>query len=231
MTLILKLIVAGMVLMAMLAVGYWWGKTQSQSDTAHTDSPPDNKERKVLYYRNPMGLADTSPVPKKDPMGMDYLPVYAGEETPPEQNAITISTEKVQKLGVRTEAAALRELIRTVRAVATVQPDERTQYEVVTKFEGWIHRLYVNATGQTVRKGDVLMDIYSPELITAQQEYLIATRGLQAVADADKQTREAMQRLVASALQKLRNWDIAETEIRRLQRSGEVQQYLALRAK
>jgi len=231
MTLILKLIVAGMMLIAMLAVGYWWGKTQSQSDTAHTDSPPDSKERKVLYYRNPMGLPDTSPVPKKDPMGMDYLPVYAGEEPPQEQNAITISTEKVQKLGVRTEAAALRELIRTVRAVATIQPDERSQYEVVTKFEGWIHRLHVNATGQTVRKGDALMEIYSPELITAQQEYLIAARGLQAVADADAQTRAAMQRLVASALQKLRNWDIAEAELRRLQHSGEVQQYLALRAK
>lgn len=231
MTLILKLIVAGMMLMTMLAVGYWWGKTQSQSDTAYTAPLPDSKERKVLYYRNPMGLPDTSPVPKKDPMGMDYLPVYAGEEPPAEKNVVTISTEKVQKLGVRTEAAALRELIRTVRAVATIQPDERSQYEVVTKFEGWIHRLHVNATGQTVRKGDALMDIYSPELITAQQEYLIAARGLQAVADADAQTRAAMQRLVASALQKLRNWDIAETEIRRLQHSGEVQQYLALRAK
>ena len=225
------MIKAGIAVTALLAAGYWWGKTQSRTDTATISVQTDSKEKKVLYYRNPMGLPDTSPVPKKDPMGMDYLPVYEGDEPSVEQNAVTISTEKVQKLGVRTEAAMLRELVRTVRAVATIQTDERTQYTAVTKFEGWIHRLYVNATGQTVKKGDALMDVYSPELLTAQQEYLIAARGLQAVAAADAETRAAMQRLVASALQKLRNWDIAEAELRRLQQSGEVQQYMTLRAK
>jgi Cu(I)/Ag(I) efflux system membrane fusion protein len=164
-------------------------------------------------------------------MGMDYLPVYDGSESPSDQNAVTISTEKVQKLGVRTEAAILRELIRTVRAVATVQIDERTQYTVVTKFEGWIHRLYVNTTGQSVKKGDALMDVYSPELIAVQQEYLIAVRGLQSVADSNADVRAAMQRLIAGALQKLRNWDIAEAELRRLQQTGEVHQYMTLRAK
>lgn len=231
MQMIIKLIIAGIAVTALLAAGYWWGKTQSRIDTATISVQTDSKEKKVLYYRNPMGLPDTSPVPKKDPMGMDYLPVYEGDEPSVEQNAVTISTEKVQKLGVRTEAAMLRELVRTVRAVATIQTDERTQYTAVTKFEGWIHRLYVNATGQTVKKGDALMDVYSPELLTAQQEYLIAARGLQAVAAADAETRAATQRLVASALQKLRNWDIAEAELRCLQQSGEVQQYMTLRAK
>ena len=125
----------------------------------------------------------------------------------------------------------MRELIRTVRAVATVQIDERKQYTVATKFEGWIHRLYVNTTGQAVKKGDALMDIYSPELITAQQEYLIAVRGLQSVANSNPDVRAAMQRLIAGALQKLRNWDIAEAELRRLQQTSEVQQYMTLRAK
>lgn len=231
MQMIIKLIIAGIAVTALLTAGYWWGKTQSRIDTATISVQTDSKEKKVLYYRNPMGLPDTSPVPKKDPMGMDYLPVYEGDEPSMEQNAVTISTEKVQKLGVRTEAAMLRELVRTVRAVATIQTDERTQYTAVTKFEGWIHRLYVDATGQTVKKGDALMDVYSPELLTAQQEYLIATRGLQAVAAADAETRAAMQRLVAGALQKLRNWDIAETELRRLQQSEQVQRYMTLRAK
>lgn len=225
-----KLFIAGIVLIVTLAGGYWWGKTQSQADVEATLLQAANGEKKILYYRNPMGLPDTSPVPKKDPMGMDYLPVYDGDEPPPDQNVVTLSTEKVQKLGVRTETAMLRELIRTVRAVATVQTDERKQYTVVTKFEGWIHRLYVNTTGQTVKKGDALMDVYSPELITAQQEYLIAMRGLQSITDSDVDVRAAMQRLVNSALQKLRNWDIAETELQRLQRSGKVQQYLTLRA-
>ena len=231
MQMIIKLIIAGIAVTALLAAGYWWGKTQSRIDTATISVQTDSKEKKVLYYRNPMGLPDTSPVPKKDPMGMDYLPVYEGDEPSVEQNAVTISTEKVQKLGVRTEAAMLRELVRTVRAVATIQTDERTQHTVVTKFEGWIHRLYVNATGQAVNKGDALMDVYSPELLTAQQEYLIAARGLQAIAAADAETRAAMQRLVAAAMQKLCNWDIAEAELRRLQQSGEVQQYMTLRAK
>lgn len=230
---IIKPIIAGAALIATLATGYWWGHTQSQTATEVASSEAINGEKKILYYRNPMGLPDTSPVPKKDPMGMDYLPVYEGEgnEPPSDQAIVTISTEKVQKLGVRTEAAMLRELMRTVRAVATIQSDERKQYTVVTKFEGWIHRLYVNTTGQTVKKGDALMDVYSPELITAQQEYLIAVRGLQAVADGDADMRVTMQRLVAGALQKLRNWDIAEGELRRLQQTGAIQQYMTLRSK
>ncbi len=229
---IVKLMIVGVAMVIALLTGYWWGNTQSQTATrAALSEETANGEKKILYYRNPMGLPDTSPVPKKDPMGMDYLPVYAGDEPPSDQNVVTLSTEKVQKLGVRTEAAVLRELMRTVRAVATIQSDERKQYTVVTKFEGWIHRLYVNTTGQAVKKGDALMDVYSPELITAQQEYLIAVRGLQAVADGDADMRAAMQRLVASALQKLRNWDIAEAELRRLQQTGEVQQYMTLRSK
>jgi Cu(I)/Ag(I) efflux system membrane fusion protein len=227
---IIKLIIVGIALSAMLVAGYWWGKTQPETGVEVTSSPAINGEKKILYYRNPMGLPDISPIPKKDPMGMDYLPVYDGDKPPADQAIVALGIEKVQKLGVRTEAAMQRELIRTVRAVATVQVDESKQYTVVTKFEGWIHRLYVNTTGQAVKKGDALMDVYSPELITAQQEYLIAVRGLQAVANSDSETRAAMQRLVASALQKLRNWDIAEAELQRLQRTGDVRQHLTLRA-
>lgn len=229
---IVKLIMFGVAITTVLFAGYWWGNTQSHALNAITATEgATSTEKKILYYRNPMGLPDTSPVPKKDAMGMDYLPVFKGEESPSDQTVVKISTEKVQKLGVRTEAAALRKLVRTVRAVATVQADERKQFTIVTKFEGWIHRLYVNTTGQTLKKGDALMDVYSPELITAQQEYLIARKGLQAVANSDPDAQAAMQRLVTSALQKLRNWDIAETELQRLQQTGEAQQYMTLRSK
>lgn len=228
---IIKLSIVGIVVTVALFAGYRWGSMQSQSSAGAAISETASTERKILYYRNPMGLPDTSPVPKRDAMGMDYLPVYEGEEPPSNQTVIKISTEKVQRLGVRTEVIALRELMRTVRAVATVQADERRQYTLVTRFEGWIHRLYVNTTGQVVKKGDALMDVYSPDLITAQQEYLIAIRGLQSVAGSDPDVRAAMQRLVESALQRLRNWDIAETELQRLQHQGQVQQYMTLRAK
>ncbi len=228
---ITKLSIVGIVVTVALFAGYRWGSMQSQSSIGATTSETASTGKKILYYRNPMGLPDTSPVPKRDAMGMDYLPVYEGEESPSDQVIVKISTEKIQKLGVRTETATLRELTRTIRAVATIQADERKLYTLVTKFEGWVQRLYINTTGQVVKKGDALMDVYSPDLITAQQEYLIAVRGLQSTADSDSDVRASMQRLVTSALQKLRNWDIAETELQRLQQTGEVRQYMTLRSK
>ncbi|MCO6427066.1 efflux RND transporter periplasmic adaptor subunit [Nitrosomonas communis] len=226
---IIKLIIAVALIIAALAAGYWWGSIQSEiivADSSITTTP----KGKILYYRNPMGLPDTSPVPKKDPMRMDYLPVYEGEEPPADSTVIKISTEKIQKLGVRTETAALRELIRTVRAVATIQANERLLYTVTPKFEGWIQRLYVNAPGQTVKKGDALMDVYSPNLIAAQHEYLIAMKGMQMVARGNQDARADMQRLVESALQRLRNWDISDIELQRLQREGTAKQHITLRS-
>ncbi|MDE2366676.1 MAG: efflux RND transporter periplasmic adaptor subunit, partial [Betaproteobacteria bacterium] len=219
---------------AALAAGYWWGSAKPLASVARTTEPPGapesaGKKGKVLYYRNPMGHPDTSPVPKKDSMGMDYLPVYEGEE-PPGGAVVTIGTEKIQKLGVRTEVAVLRELTRTVRAVATVQADERRLHTVAPRFEGWIQRLYVNTTGQMVRKGEALMDVYSPELITAQHEYLIARRGMQSVEGSGPEVRAGMQRLSENALQRLRNWDIAEAELQILQQEGKIRQYLTLRS-
>ena len=227
---IAKLMVVAALVAAALAAGYWWGNAKSVTSAADSLGAV-TPERKILYYRNPMGQSDTSPVPKKDPMGMDYLPVYDGEESASGDPVVKISVEKIQKLGVRTEAAALRELTRTVRAVATVQANERRLYTVTPKFEGWIQQLYVDTTGQAVKKGDALMDVYSPELITAQQEYLIATRGVQMVADGSPDVRAEMQRLVESALQRLRNWDISEIELQRLQREGKVRQYITFRSK
>ena len=226
-TAILLIVVA----VAASVAGYWWGTGRStQSSAASPEQAKSQAARKILYYRNPMGLPDTSPVPKKDSMGMDYTPVYEGEEPASDGSVVKISVEKVQKLGVRTEAAALRELIRTVRAVSTVQADERRLHTVAPRFEGWIERLYVNTTGQAVTKGDALMDVYSPELITAQQEYLIAWQGVQAVAGGSPDVRAGMQRLVDSALQRLRNWDISEAELLHLQKEGKARQYVTLRS-
>ena len=226
-TAILLIVVA----VAASVAGFWWGTGKStQTSAARPEQAKSQAARKILYYRNPMGLPDTSPAPKKDSMGMDYTPVYEGEEPASDGSVVKISVEKVQKLGVRTEAAALRELIRTVRAVSTVQADERRLHTVAPRFEGWIERLYVNTTGQAVRRGDALMDVYSPELIAAQQEYLIAWQGVQAVAGGSPDVRAGMQRLVDSALQRLRNWDISEAELLHLQKEGKARQYVTLRS-
>ena len=192
--------------------------------------PAGKSTGKILYYRNPMGLPDKSPVPKKDPMGMDYAPVYEGEESATGAPVVKISVDKVQKLGVRTQPAALRELTRTVRAMGIVQANERALYTVAPKFEGWIQKLHVNTTGQAVRKGQPLMEIYSPDLMTAQQEYLIAVKGMQSIKDGSPEVQASMHQLMESALQRLRNWDISEVELKQLQLEGKTRQYVTLRS-
>jgi Cu(I)/Ag(I) efflux system membrane fusion protein len=188
--------------------------------------PPASKG-KILYYRNPMGLPDTSPTPKKDPMGMDYIPIYEGED---DGSTVKVSLDKVQRLGVRTEPAALRELHRTVRAVGTIQVDERRQAVVTTKFEGFIEKLHVNATGQVVRGGEPLLDFYAPELVAAQQEYLLAWHSLHDMAGASADVRSAAQQIANAALQRLRNWDISDDQVKHLQRSGTFTRTLSLRS-
>lgn len=130
----------------------------------------DGKGR-ILYYRNPMGLPDVSYEPKKDSMGMDYIPVYENEAQE-DGNVVKISLDKVQKLGVRTEAAALRPLTRAIRATGTVQPDESRQVIVSARFDGWVQRLKVDKTGTMVERGQTMLELVSPELQLAQQEYI-----------------------------------------------------------
>ena len=186
-------------------------------------------ERKILYYRNPMGLPDTSPKPKKDSMGMAYLPVYA-DAAGDDAGTVTISPGKIQTLGVRTEAVAMRVVARTVRAVGTVQLDERRLAVVNPKFEGWIETLAVNMTGQAVRRGELLLEVYSPELVTAQQEYLIARDAVVHMSNADAMARSGAASLRDAALSRLRNWDIPAADVEKLARTGKVTRTLTLRA-
>jgi Cu(I)/Ag(I) efflux system membrane fusion protein len=176
-----------------------------------------------------MGLAETSPVPKKDPMGMDYIAVHDGEDSD-DAGTVKISPTRVQMLGVRTAAVELRIVTRTIRAVGTVQADERRLYVINTKFEGWIEKLHVNATGQSVRRGEPLMEIYAPDLVVAEQEYLLARRSLQSMKAATADTNDAARQLAEAALARLRNWDITEDQLRELQRSGKMTRTLTLRA-
>jgi Cu(I)/Ag(I) efflux system membrane fusion protein len=154
-------------------------------------------------YRNPMGTPDTSPVPKKDAMGMDYIPVCEDDGTSEAGNVIKVSLDRVQRLGVRSEAVEERALARSVRAFASVQYDERRQAVVAPKFGGWIEKLYVNATGDVVTAGQKLFDVYSPDLNVLQQEFALS-RGMQGPAGA--------------ADGRLRNLDYPEAELEKLRR-------------
>lgn len=226
------------VLFGAVGTGSYWLGTRAHAPAAASDgamatsaaaSASAPRLRTLLYYRNPMGLSDTSPTPKKDPMGMDYVPVYEGEDEstssgePASPNQVRISTEKVQKLGVRTEAASMRLLGKTVRAAGRVEPDERRIYAVTAKFEGYVERLHVNATGQPVAKGQALFEAYSPELVSAQREYVIAMQGQQAMKDAGAEAQSGMKQLADSSLARLRNWDLSPEQVAALTKSGQAQ--------
>ena len=217
-----------------LAAGYWLGArgsaTYEPAPSGGTTATAGKSERKILYYRNPMGLPDTSPVPKKDPMGMDYIPVYQGEEPPAKTGTVKISVDKAQLLGVRTEPAAQRELRRALQAVGTIQANERQLYKVTPRFEGWIEKLHVNTTGHAVARGQPLMEVYSPELITAQEEYLIALRAIEETRSSGAEAQAVMQRLGEGVLRRLRNWGISESELETLRNEGKVRQLLTYRS-
>ena len=186
-------------------------------------------EGRILYYRNPMGLPDTSPVPKKDWMGMDYIPVREGDEAD-DPSFVKVNPERVQRLGVRTEPVVRRTLARTVRAVGSVQFDERRQSVLSTKFEGWIEKLHVNATGEPVKRGQRLMEIYSPELVQAQQEYLVAADTLNALHGANAEAQAVARRLLDGAVQRLRYLDVPPSEVERLRREGTATRRITVQA-
>jgi RND family efflux transporter MFP subunit len=217
--------------------GYWWGTRTPSSRSvqvaadAVNPSPANAKaERKILYYRNPMGLPDTSPVPKKDPMGMDYVAVYDGDEPDTGSNQIRVSVDKVQKLGVRSEPASMRSLDKVVKAVGRIEVDERRVFAIAPKFEGWVEHLFVNATGQPVSKGQPLFEVYSPELVSAQREYAIATEAVKALKNAGEDPQASMKRLADSSLARLKNWDISEEQVRALTETGEARRTLTFRS-
>ena len=227
------LVVAG----AAAWAGNWWGARHAADTSASLQALPAGpalQARKLRFYRNPMGLADTSPTPKKDSMGMDYIAVYEGEQedTPDPAKAaqLSFSADKIQKMGVRTEPAALRVLDKMVRASGRIEPDERRSYTIAPKFEGYVDQLLVNATGQAVAKGQVLLEAYSPELLAAQREYAIASQGVQALAQAGPDAQKSMQQLAEASLARLRNWDVSEEQLKELARSGASKRTLAFRS-
>ncbi len=205
-----KFALGALLLVMVAAGGYWYGKTRTESRVPNAES---NSERTPLYYRNPMGLSDTSPVPRKDSMGMDYIPVYAGAEAE-DKEGFSVSATKVQKLGVQSEAAAMRELDRSLRLNARIETDEQRLTTIAPKFEGWVEKLYVNTTGQSVRKGEPLFEVYSPELVSALRELALAKQGLASLQDADEQAQQSMQRLVEASEARLKNWDIAGNPVK-----------------
>ena len=169
-------------------------------------------DRKIMFYRNPMGLADTSPTPKKDSMGMDYIPVYEDEDT--DDGAVKLSPGKIQRTGVKSESAAPRVIRTQIRAPGTVQLDERRVSIVSFRFEGFVEKVESVTTGEHVHKGQALMRVYGPSLSSAAAEYLSA---LNAKADSGVSAQA-----LKGARRRLENLGMPEKAIAEIERTREI---------
>lgn len=191
----------------------------------------DQAERKPLFYRHPMNPEITSPVPAKDDMGMDYIPVYADGDAGAVPGTVKIDPVTVQNIGVRMAAAEKRTLAREIRTLGRVDYDEAGLFRYFPKIEGWVERLYVNKTGDTVRQGAPLFDIYSPAVVSSEEEYVLALAHRDALHDnAIDAIREGADNLVAATRERLRLLDVPESEIRRLEQTREVKRSITMRS-
>ncbi len=187
----------------------------------YEDENRKSGERKLLYYHDPMHPWYTSEKPGKAPdCGMDLTPVYQGDES---GQGIRIDPVTVQNIGVKTEVAMVRSLSKAIRTVGRVDFNETKIFNVNAKFMGYVEKLYVNYTGQYIHKGDPLMEIYSPDLVNAQQEFLQAVnyRKQMDVSQVEGMNKGALE-LQQSAKRKLLYWDIPESSIKELEESGTV---------
>lgn len=185
----------------------------------YDESTETSGEKKIAYYQDPMHPWFTSDKPGKAPdCGMDMVPVYEGENT---TEGIKIDPVTVQNIGVKTEMVQKRKLNKIIRAVGKIDVDETKVYSINTKIMGWVEKLFVDYTGKVVHKGDPLMELYSPELVSTQEEYLQALRyQKQLRLSSLEEARKGADALVESAKRRLLYWDITETEIQELERRG-----------
>jgi Cu(I)/Ag(I) efflux system membrane fusion protein len=186
--------------------------THSAMMSAVAQESATPKSRSIKYYRNPMGLPDTSPTPKKDSMGMDYIAVYDDEDA--SDGTVRISPGKLQKTGVRSEQVERRVLNVPVRAPGTIEQDERRVSIVSFRFEGFIESVENVTTGQHVHKGQPLMRVYSPAVASAAAEY-ISVLGAKAASGITGQG-------IRGARQRLENLGISPQAIADIERSGEM---------
>lgn len=146
----------------------------SAGEVSHDQGAATKGKGKILYYKHPMGLPDTSPTPMKDSMGMDYLPVYESDLTDAPTGGIAVASNVIQTIGVRTAPAEMREFGRNVRAFGVVDENTRLQAVLSARVEGWVEDLAISAIGDAVKSGDLLFRLYSPVLIAAQRDFLVA---------------------------------------------------------
>ncbi len=187
---------------------------------------------KVLFYRNPMNPAITSPVPMKDEMGMDYVPVYEGEAAAARRQGavVTIDPAVVQNMNVVTAVVRRRDVTRQIRTVGTLEYDPERVVSVTTKYDGFVEKVFANYLGQTVRRGDPLFEIYAPELVQTEQELLSALEFSRQLEGTPGDAARRAAALVDAARTRLSYWDISPSQIAGIERSGKVLRTLTVTA-
>jgi RND family efflux transporter MFP subunit len=188
------------------------------------ESGPEGGDREILFYRNPMDPSITSPEPRKDEMGMDYVPVFAEEaESVAAQGAVvTIDPSVQQNMNVVTQRVQRRDIAHEIRTVGYLGYDQERMVSVTTKYPGFIEKTYVNYIGQPVQKGQPLFEIYAPELVQTEQELLAAVRYASNLSSAPEDARKRAEALLEAARQRLQYWDVSAEQIRQLEETGEV---------
>jgi Cu(I)/Ag(I) efflux system membrane fusion protein/cobalt-zinc-cadmium efflux system membrane fusion protein len=201
------------------------------------ESDKPAKSEKKIIYRSTMHPEQTSDVPAKDSMGMDMVPVEIGGETEggvsdvnalPGLAPVTISDEKRVMMGLNFETVKTRKMIKEIRTSTRIVQDETRQYRVTTKVSGYIENLYVNQTGQYVKRGAPLLSIYSPELLAAQQEYLSAVKAQDRLSGMGQSMAGSIGDIAESARERLRLLDISDAQINKIKATGQVTRTVTL---
>ena len=219
------------IISALVAIWFVCSATISVALAGLKAGDVDPKNGKIIkYWAAPMDPTYIRKEPGKSPMGMDLVPVYQdqeGEKLP--ESTIIIDPVTEQDMGVRTAKVQRMALTKSIRALGTVTYDETRIYAVNLKFDGWIEKLYVNFVGESVTRGQPLFDIYSPELYTTQQEYLLAESQIASLATSSyPSVRENAARLLQAARQRLEYWDLEEKQIRQLKKNGTVKKNITI---
>ncbi|ALP52262.1 hemolysin D [Candidatus Tenderia electrophaga] len=186
-------------------------------------------QREVLFWRNPMNPEITSPVFTQDEMGMDYIPVYAGGDDAADTPAGTVSIDPtvVQNIGVRTAVVEQRPLARRIHALGHVDFNEERLARLHPKTSGWIEQLRIEETGTAVKQDTILLSIYAPDLVAAQQEYLVALSNWEALRNSGATAvKNSAKRVLQSARQRLELFDVPAHQIHELEQSRELMRNL-----
>ena len=186
---------------------------------ASANASGQSGERKVKYWKTPMVPSYISDKPGKSPMGMDLVPVYEDEVAQGSSGLVEIDPTVVQNMGVRMARAVRQDLVRHIRTIGEVEVGEDELSVVNLRFSGWVEKLYADKTGDPVTRGDVLFDIYSPELVASEEEFLLALRAQGADGE-----------LTRSARRKLALWDLSDRDIDAIAKRRRARRTMPIRA-